>query len=102
MIFIDSQQPLPQQQQQQQQQQQPEPQYATQVDASYPLLTQWKCTLYIAALFLLLSHPRVYILTSRFHSRILNSNNNASFLGMIVHACIFLIIVRILINFTEQ
>ncbi len=68
----------------------------------YPLLlTKWRCTLYAAVLFLLLSHPRAYILSSRFHSNILNGNRTASIFGMIVHACIFLILLRILINFTE-
>lgn len=66
-------------------------------------LQKWKISLLSALIFIIVSSPMLYKivneLTERFFSlSIINSDNNPTYIGMAIHAFVFMIVVRILMK----
>lgn len=61
-------------------------------------LEKWRYSLYSAIVFILLSLPITYKLTSHVIPAITTKNGCPSILGVVVHGVVFLLVIRLMMN----
>lgn len=62
-------------------------------------LDKWRYSLYSALVFILLALPITFKITSYAIPAITSSNGCPSILGVVIHGVVFLLIVRLMMNF---
>jgi hypothetical protein len=60
---------------------------------------KWRYSIYSAILFVIVSLPVTYKLTSNLYAGILTKSGCPSIIGVLLHATVFLVIIRLMMNF---